>query len=85
MFVTWFKLATEIAEANINAQRVVALRLTKLAKGGPAAEREARRMVVEKLAASLEAGAAIANGRSPLSIIKRYGSIVRTNRRRLSR
>ena len=85
MFGTWLKLATDIAETNINAQRVVALRLNKLAKGGPAAEREARRMIVEKFAASFEAGAAIASGRSPLSVIKRYGSIVRANRRRLSR
>jgi len=29
----------DIVEANVNAQRVVSLRLTKLAKGGPAAER----------------------------------------------
>jgi hypothetical protein len=84
MFISWLKLSTNIALANMDAQRVIALRLAKLAKGGPAAYRESRRMVVEKVAASAEAGLAIWSGKSPNSVVRRYRSIVRANERRLS-
>ena len=84
MFTNWMKFSVDIAMANWDAQRVIALRLNKLAKGGPAAKREARRMIAEKVAASAEAGLAIASGASPQSIVRRYRTIVRANERRLS-
>ncbi len=83
MFRKWLKLSTDIAIANMDAQRVIALRISTLAKGGPAADREARRMMVEKVAAAAEAGMAITAGRSASSIVRRYHSIVRANERRL--
>ena len=58
----WWKLSTDLALAGFEAQRVIALRLAKLAAGGPAADREARRMVTEKIAASTEAAATLATG-----------------------
>jgi hypothetical protein len=85
MFLGWFELSTEIAATNMLAQRVVALRLAKLAKGGPAAKREMRRMLVEKVVASAEAGIALASGRFPQSIVRRYQRIVRANEKRLDR
>jgi hypothetical protein len=84
MFTDWFKFSTHIAMANWSAQRVVGLRLAMLAKGGPSAEREARRMIVEKIAASAEAWLALANGKSAQSIVRRYRAVVRANERRLS-
>jgi hypothetical protein len=37
----WWKLSTDLALAGFEAQSVIALRLMKLAAGGPAADREA--------------------------------------------
>jgi len=76
----------------LEAQTVVALRLMKLAAGGRAAEREAQRMVAEKidaaavanahLAAGLLSGAPAAGQRKALAHYRRK---VRANRRRLSK
>lgn len=82
--MNWWKLSTDMGLTSMNAQRVIALRLAKLAKGGPAAHREARRMIVEKVAASPEASVALVAGRSSHSIIRRYHTIVRANERRLT-
>lgn len=84
IFDLW-KLSREVTFANLAAQRVIGLRMAKLAQGGAGAHREARRMVVEKVAASAEAAAAIMAGKPPHSIIRRYRSIVRANERRLRR
>ena len=81
----WWKLSTDLALAGFEAQRVIALRLMKLAGGGPAADREARRMVTEKIAASAEAAATLAMGGSPEAVLRRYRTIMRANKRRLSR
>ncbi len=81
----FWALSKELALINLHSQRVIAMRLAKLSKGGPAAHREARRMIVEKLAASAEAGVAIMSGKSPQSVAKRYRAIVRANERRLAR
>jgi hypothetical protein len=79
----FWKLSAQLAFANLEAQHVIALRVAKLAKGGPAAQREARRMVVEKIAASAEAGLALAAGKSPQSVVRRYRTIMRANTKRL--
>jgi hypothetical protein len=83
MFSNWLRLSIDIAMANIDAQQVIALRLAKMTKGGAAAHREARRMIVEKVAASAEAGISMASGRSAGSSVRRYRSTVRANKRRL--
>jgi hypothetical protein len=85
MFNNWLRLSTDIAMANIDAQQVIALRLAKIAKGGAAAHREARRMIVEKVAVSAEAGISMASGGSAGSIVRRYRSMVRANKRRLAK
>ena len=44
----------------MEAQQVIALRMMKLAMGGPAAKREARPMVAEKAGAATKASAIVA-------------------------
>jgi hypothetical protein len=85
MFGNLWKLSTEMTLANLAAQRVIALRMAKLAKGGPAAHREARRMIVEKMAATAEAGAALMAGTPSHTVVRRVRSIVRANERRLAK
>lgn len=85
MFSVWMKLSSDILLANFQAQRVIALRLAKLAQGGPAAEAESRRMVTEKMAAATEAATSLATGKSPRSVVRRYRTIMRANERRLTR
>jgi hypothetical protein len=83
MLAHWWKLSMNVAAAGLEAQQVVALRLAKLAKGGPAAEKEAHKMVTEKIAAHTEAALTLAMGGSPASVVRRYRSIVRANNKRL--
>jgi len=80
----WWKLSREIAAANLKAQQVIALRLMKLARGGPAAQKEAHKMVSEKMLASVEAATALAGGASPNTVLRRYRTIMRANRKRLA-
>src|SRR3712207_9328412 len=67
------------------AQRVIGLRLAKLAAGDAAAAVEAQLMVSEKVAAFVEASTTLATGGSHKSVIRRYRSHVRANERRLSK
>lgn len=74
-----------------DVQRVIPLRMMRLAAGGPRAAKEAQRMVAEKVAAAGEAqGAAflaLATGASPATAANRartrYRRAVRANKRRL--
>ena len=84
MLAQWMKLSSEVMLANFEAQRVIGLRLAKLAWGGAAAEVESRRMVSEKIAAAAEAATALSTGKSPHAIVRRYRTIIRANKRRLS-
>ena len=62
----WWRYSRDLTLAGFEAQRVIGLRLMKLAAGGPAANAEARKMVTEKLAASAEAAdTSAANGELP--------------------
>jgi len=83
MFTQWFKLTSDVLMAQFEAQRVISLRLGKLARGGAAAEAEAHRMVTEKLTAAAEATVALASGQSPRSVVRRYRTLMRANARRL--
>jgi hypothetical protein len=85
MIFDFWKLSREVTLANLTAQRVIALRVARLAGGGAVAHREAKRMIAEKIAASAEATAAIMSGKSPHSVVRRYRSIVGANERRLLR
>ena len=85
-------MARDAARLSIEAQGVVALRLARLARGGKRGSTEARRMVVEKGEALIEANAVAA--RSLLSghdaaasahkAVRIYRRRVRRNRRRLT-
>jgi hypothetical protein len=80
----WWNLSYDIVAANLEAHRVIALRLMKLAQGGPAAQMEAQKMVSEKMAASAEAAAMLGGGGSLASVVRRYRTIIRANGKRLS-
>jgi hypothetical protein len=75
------------------AQRVVGLRLMRLAAGGASGQAEAKRMVTEKVAAFAEAQAAAvataieggSSRRLGKKVVGVYKKRVRANRRRLTR
>ena len=56
MFSNWMKFSLSTARLGYEVQTVMALRVLKLARGGKAAETEARRMVAEKGVAFAECG-----------------------------
>jgi len=76
--------ASVIVAENLEAQRVIALRLMKLAGGGPAAQKEAQKMFNEKIGASLGATNTLVRGGSPQTVLKRYRTITKANARRLA-
>ena len=83
----------QLAQATLDANAVVAMRLMRLASGGAVAQREAQRMVTEKClalaqaqttsAAKMMAGAGVAGATKSASDV--YRRKVRANRRRLAR
>jgi hypothetical protein len=92
MYAYW-KLWVDVLNIGLDAQRVIAMRLAKIAKGGAAAEAECRRMVSEKFLAAAaardEAAAALAGGKG-IDTAARLALVpieraVRENRRRLGR
>lgn len=66
------------------SQQVIALRLQKLACGGPDAHIEAHRMVAEKIVAVAETAFSIATGARPDEIVRDFRRRVGANARRLS-
>jgi hypothetical protein len=85
MFSNWIDFSSDIMLANFQAQRVIALRLAKMARGGSSAKQEAELMVAEKVNAAAEAALSLATGKPPRSIVRRYRTIMRANERRLLR
>ncbi len=89
--VSWASMAFQGTMLAIEAQQVIALRLSKIALGGPDVQRETELMVSEKLSAMVEGGqmivaAAIAGdtGLGHDEVMKLYRRKVRANRKRLS-
>jgi hypothetical protein len=82
MLKPWFDLTLNAAFLGLETQRVVGLRLMKLAAGGTAAQTEAQLMVSEKVA---EAAATLATGGSAHKVLQRYRTHVQANERRLTR
>jgi hypothetical protein len=80
----WWKFSRDVTAAAFEAQQVIALRMMKLAQGGPAAQQEVQKMVSEKIMASTEAVIALAKGSSPESVVRRYRTIMRANEKRLA-
>ncbi len=85
MIKNWMKLTGDMALLGMEAQRVIGLRLMRIAAGGRGARFENERMVTEKIAATQEAAATLMAGGSPEKVVRRYGTHVRKNRTRLSR
>ena len=81
----WWKFQADLAMASFEAQRVIGLRLLKLAAGGPGAAVESERMITEKIGASAEAAATLMMGGSTHKVLRRYRQIMQANARRLSR
>ena len=54
----------------LEAKQVIGLSLVELTLGGPAATREANRMVAEKVTAFGEAAAKVATGGTTCSVVK---------------
>ena len=92
MFGPWLALTFQAAQFGLQVQSVMALRLMRLAEGGNPGRREARLMVVEKMAALTEAqvatAATIVTGRSHTAakkVVQVFKKKMRANRKRLSR
>jgi hypothetical protein len=75
---TWMMLGLE-------SNRVIGLRIAKLMRGGKAAQREAQRMVSEKVLAAAKAGTSLMAGASGDKILEQYRRKVAANAKRLSR
>jgi hypothetical protein len=93
MWNPWLALSAQAAALGWESQRVIGLRLMRMAAGGARGQAEAQRMVTEKVAALAEAQAvvtasAFGGGSSHgagKKVLDVYGKRVRANRRRLSR
>src|SRR3954453_6440184 len=85
MITNWLKLTSDMALLGLEAQRVIALRLLRIAAGGRGAHFERGRMVTEKIAAAQEAAATLMAGGSPGKVDPPYPPPVPKNRPRLSR
>ncbi|MCJ2014744.1 hypothetical protein [Methylobacterium sp. J-076] len=68
----------------IESQRVIQLRLVRLAWGGREGQAEAQSMVIEKVHAAGEAMMTLMRGGSPETVIARYREHVAANTKRLS-
>ena len=77
-------LAGEIAGAVLDAQLVVVMRLSAIARCDAAAAVEAQVMVAEKIQAALDAGLLIAGGGTAEGVVGLYRDRVRANIGRLS-
>ena len=69
----------------LESNRVIGLRIAKLMRGGKAAQREAQRMVSEKVLAAAKAGTSLMAGASRDKIVEQYRRKVAANAKRLSR
>jgi hypothetical protein len=89
----WLALTFESVKLGLDAHRVIALRMMYFATGDGRERREARRMIIEKAGALVEAQAAavvgVMKGQESHAIAKKMigvvGKRVRANKRRLSR
>ena len=88
----WLGIGMDAWALAAESNMVIAQRMTTMAFGGPAAAKEAQRMVSEKVAANMELGFDIAAGKHGLSperivsgSIAHYSKSVTANRRRLGK
>jgi len=84
MLAPWWKFSIDAAMLAVEAQSVIAMRLTSLALGrGTNAENAL--IVTEKVAALIGATTTLATGGSPHKVVRSYRKKVRANGRRLRR
>lgn len=88
----WFDIGLDAWTLGAEANMVIAMRMGALAFGGPAAAREAERMVSEKLASNMALGLDLMTGKHGSSAeqvvsgsIKHYSRSVTANRKRLTK
>jgi hypothetical protein len=81
MFKFWY----DATMLSLESQRVIGLRMMKLAGGGTQAQTEATRMVAEKIAESIAVTATLLRGGSGHAVVAQVRRTVRSNSRRLSR
>lgn len=88
----WIELATSAIELGVASNVVMALRLAKLARGGPAAELESKLMISEKIAAAQKSWLMAAQEvsiaqahKAPARAMAIYQERVSRNLRRLTR
>jgi hypothetical protein len=84
MLESWFRFSLDATMLAVEAQSVVAMRLTSAALGR-GSQAENTLMVTEKVSAFVEAAAALAAGGSPHKVVRGYRKHVRANARRLRR
>jgi hypothetical protein len=93
MLNSWFELSFQVARLGWEAQRVMTLRLMRLAHGGVSGLSEAHLMIAEKVAAVAEAQTTATtvaiNGGNGHQVAKKVVGVfkkrVRENKRRLSK
>lgn len=68
----------------VEAQRVIELRLVRIAWGGAEAQAEMVSMVGEKIVAAMEAANTLLAGGTHCQVVARYRELVAANARRLS-
>ena len=84
MFAPWWRFSVDAAMLAVEAQSVIAMRMTSLALGrGTTAENT--RMVTEKTAEFMAAATTLATGGSAHKVLRSYRRTVRANGRRLRR
>lgn len=88
----WFNISMDAWALAAESSMVIAMRMGGMAMGGPAAAREAERMVSEKVAANISLGLDLMSGKlgnSPEQIVSgsiaHYSKSVVANRKRLSK
>lgn len=85
---SWMSFAFATTKMTLDAQQVIAMRMAKLARGGPAAATEATLMVTEKMQAAMLAANTFGKGQTPASmanVARMYGRKVAANRKRLGK
>ena len=73
-----------VALLAFEAQKVIELRLVRMAWGGAAAQAEASQMISEKISASIEATSSLMLGGSLDAVVARYREHVAENTKRLT-
>lgn len=88
----WFSIGMDAWALAAESNMVIAMRMGQMTFGGPAAAKEAERMVSEKVAANMALGFDLMTGKlgsSPEAImsgsIAHYSKAVRSNRQRLTK